>query len=1012
MYSRLVVFLLAFAIALPGVALSQETTSGSIAGQVLDAQGQVVPGAMVTVTSEQGAKSFVTDAEGRFFAPFLTPGVYAIRVELSGFAPVEQKNILIRLGQRTTLTDLVLKPGGLTETVQVTATSPVIDVRSTTAGAVLDNEIMKRLPVGRRFTDTLYMVPGVSDSSGVGSANPSIGGGSGLENAYIVDGVNITNSGYGGVGSYSIIFNSLGTGVTTEFIKETQVKTAGFEAEFGQATGGVVNLVTKSGTNVFHGSGFGYARPDKLESDWRQMQTPNGAVNTTASSSYDVGVGAGGRLVRDKAFFYGTVSRLQDARTLIAPDGFPLRSLGEVDRKRHSTSYAGKVTWQQSSQHRFDFSVFGDPSKGDNGPQRNNALLAQDTARFSELTKYGGHNQTGRYDGILSSRWLLEGSISRATNNFIETPSINQHSVTDTTVRPTRRSGGIGAYDIEQPGRNLQYQVKSTNIFDGGASGNHQLRYGLLFEDVNFQRKGGRTGPSFTLPNGTQTRDGASVTVLPDPVYGQIYRATRANFGPFPNTTQQYLSFFVQDTWQMNRLTVRPGLRYEQQDLVGGDPPLCHADDSRPGLGDGTGSAIHCSFKWKNNWAPRIGATYDVLGNGRSKVYGSWGRFYARVPNDLAARSLSADAGISRAQYFDAALTRPVPEGTPAAGVTRQFILAGLHAAEFDPNAKSTYQDEFLGGVEFEVLPSASLGVRYIHRNMGRILEDIGTAQMVLYDLGVPGLDSVEYFITNVNRDTRVFPAPAGIPQATFEDPVHKYDAVEVLFDKRLSNNWSFFGSYRWSRLKGNFEGLYRSDNNQSDPAITSLFDFPTNDPSYTQLGTPMFGYRGDIRYLGCSLGCGVLPNDRTHQVKLFGTYQFASVNVGLAFNAGTGRSLTDLAANPNYANSGEIPVTVRGGGIQTFEGFKIRAPFDMSLDLHADYNLRLGRQGFVLLADLFNVMNRREATNYDNCSDITFGASNPNLGYPLNGCTGGQTGVLTAFQEPRAVRIGVRFDW
>ncbi|HEV8319160.1 MAG TPA: TonB-dependent receptor [Vicinamibacterales bacterium] len=1006
------VFLLAFAIALPGVALSQETTSGSIAGQVLDAQGQVVPGATVTITSEQGTRSFVTDAEGRFFAPFLTPGTYTVRVELSGFAPVEQRSILVRLGQRTTLTELVLKPGGLTETVQVTATSPVIDVRSTTVGAVLDNEIMKRLPVGRRFTDTLYMVPGVSDSSGVGSANPSIGGGSGLENAYIVDGVNITNSGYGGVGSYSIIFNSLGTGVTTEFIKETQVKTAGFEAEFGQATGGVVNLVTKSGTNVFHGSGFGYARPDKLESDWMQMQTPNGAVNTTATSSYDVGVGAGGRLVQDKAFFYGTVSRLQDTRTLIAPDGFPLRSLGELDRKRHSTSYAGKVTWQQGSQHRFDFSAFGDPSKGDNGPQRNNALLAQDTARFSELTKYGGHNQTGRYDGILSSRWLLEGSISRATNNFIETPSVNQNSVTDTTVTPTRRSGGIGAYDIEQPGRNLQFQIKSTNIFDGGASGNHQLRYGFLFEDVNFVRALGRTGPTFTLPNGTVTRTGAQITVLPDPTYGQIYRVTRANFGPNPNTTQQYLSFFVQDTWQMGRLTVRPGLRYEQQDLVGGDPPLCHADDSRPGLGDGTGPAIHCSFKWKNNWAPRIGAAYDVLGNGRSKVYGSWGRFYAKVPNDLAARSLSADAGVQRADYFDAALTRPVPNGVLAARFTEHLQLAGLHASEFDPNAKSTYQDEFLGGVEFEVLPSASLGVRYIHRNIGRILEDIGTAQMVLYDLDVPGLESVEYFITNVNRDTRVFPAPAGIPQATFEDAVHKYHAVEVLFDKRLSNNWSFFGSYRWSRLTGNFEGFYRSDNNQSDPAITSLFDFPTNDPSYTQLGTPMFGYRGDIRYLGCSLGCGVLPNDRTHQVKLFGTYQLRAVNLGLAFNAGTGRSLTNLAANPNYANSGEIPVTVRGGGIQTFEGFKTRAPMDMALDLHADYNLRLGRQGFVLLADLFNVMNRREATNYDNCSEITFGASNPNLGYPLNGCTGGQTGVLTAFQEPRAVRVGVRFDW
>ncbi len=237
----------------------------------------------------------------------------------------------------------------------------------------------------------------------------------------------------------------------------------------------------------------------------------------------------------------------------------------------------------------------------------------------------------------------------------------------------------------------------------------------------------------------------------------------------------------------MGRLTLRPGLRYEQQELVGGDPPLCHENDSRPGLGDGTGELVHCRFKFDNNWAPRLGATYDVLGNGRSKVFASWGRFYARVPNDLASRSLSADAGISRADYFDQDLTRPVPEGVLAGGQTRHFILAGTAAAEFDPDAKMTYLDEFLGGIEFEALTNMSLGVRYIHRNMPRILEDVGTAQMVLYDLGVPGLESVEYFITNVNADTRVFPVPAGsgIAQAHFEDPVHKYNAVEVTFDKR-----------------------------------------------------------------------------------------------------------------------------------------------------------------------------------------------------------------------------------
>jgi hypothetical protein len=1005
--------LLAFVVAFSSVATAQEITSGSITGQVFDAQDLAVPGATVTLTSEEGEKTFVTDAEGRFFAPFLTPASYTVRIELSGFSPIERMAV-VRLGQRVTLPDLVLRVGGLAEVVEVSAAPPVVDVSTTTAGGVLNSDILKHLPVGRGLTDVLYMVPGVSDSSGVGRANPSIAGASGLENAYIVDGVNISNSGYGGIGSYSGVFNSLGSGVTSDFIRETQVKTAGFEAEFGQATGGVINVVTKSGSNVFHGSGFGHMRPDALEAGWKQLDTPNGSVNTTGSTSFDVGAGAGGRIIPDRLFFYGTYNYVEDRVSYRAPKGFPLESLGEVDRVRFSNSYAGKLSLQGGTNHRVDFSAFGDPSKGKNGPQRaaartGNALLADNTARFSELTKYGTHSQTGRYDGILSSSWLLEASVSHSSNNFIETPSVNQHSYTDSTVTPTRRYGGLGAYDLEQPGTNLQYLAKSTNIFDTGAAGNHQVRYGISWEDIEFTRGAGRTGPPFTLPNGTVTRDGASVTVLPDPVFGKIFRATRANFGPHPVTTQDYLSFFVQDTWQVGRLTVRPGVRYEQQELVGGDPPLCHEDDTRPGLGDGTGPAVHCRFKWSDNWAPRLGATYDVLGNGRSKVYASWGRFYAKIPNDLAARSLSADAGISRADYFDEALSRPVPEGVLAAGQTRHFILAGLHAAEFDPDTRSTYQDEFLGGAEFEILPDTSAGIRYIRRDMPRIMEDVGTAQMVLYDLGVPGLESVEYFITNVNSNTKVFPTTPGVTQARFEDPEHKYNAVELTLDRRLSNNWSAFASYRWSKLTGNFEGFYRSDNNQSDPAITSLFDFPTNDPSYTEVGVPRFGYRGDIRFLGCSIDCGVLPNDRPHQVKLFSTYAFRDVNFGIGVNSGSGRSLTELAANPVYANSGEIPMTVRGAGMQTADGFRKRTPMEFSVDLHADYAFRMGgERAATVLFDFFNLTNRRSPDNYDNCSDIGFGTTNANFSQPMSGCAA----PTPSFHSPLATRVGVRFDW
>jgi hypothetical protein len=1000
-----------------GLAMAQETTTGSLTGLVVDSQGSPVPGATVTVTSAQGSKVFTTDRTGRFFAPFLTPGIYSVKVELTGFSAAEQKNIEVRLGQRLELQTFVLKVGAVTETIQVVAESPVIDTTSTTVGGILDTATLQKLPVGRQFTDTLYLVPGVSSSGGVGRANPSVSGASGLENEYIVDGVNITNTGYGGVGSYSIVFGSLGSGVTTDFIKETQVKTAGFEAEYGESTGGVVNVVTQSGTNSFHGGVFGYFRPSGVESSWKQLETPNGTVNTTGIDNYDFGVNLGAPIIKDKLFFFGAFNPQYQTRTFVAPAGFPLASRGGIDRKRRIMSYAGKLTWQVNANHRFDFSAFGDPAKGDMGPQRFTALTGDGSA-FSSIS-YGGHNQVVKYDGILSRNWLVEASYAHAKNSISETPFADTWAVRDRTVTPNVISGGLGFYEKGNDGINNQYQFKSTNMFKGG--GNHQVRYGVQYEDINYSNINQRSGPTFAAPDGTQTATGASIDIIADPTYGRIWRVTRANLNSGRVTIQRYLSFFVQDTWEMGRLTIRPGVRYEQQKLEGSAPPpdICFVGDTIPGRGDGTGPAKACSFKWSGNWAPRIGLTYDFRGDGKSKIFGSYGRFFTKIPNDLAARAMSADAGISRADYFDANLTQPIPNGVEAGGVTNHYLLAGAGASQISPDSKSSFQEEWLGGIELAVGRNINLGVRYIHRAVPRILEDYQPAAIVAFDLGCPGADTVEYLINNISPSLPKFTCePTAdisasqaqlVSQAGFEDPVHKYDSVEVTANKTFSNNWSLVASYRWSRLKGLYEGAFRNDNGQSDPSITSLFDFPTADPSYSEIGTPEFGYRGDIRYQGCTLGCGVLPNDRTHQFKLYSNYSWTKVNVGIGLNVGSGIPLTDLAANPNYTNSGEIPVTIRGGGIETVaDGFRKRPPIDFSLDAHVDYTVKLGAQRVLLIADAFNVFNRQSATWYDYSSDSVFGASNPNYGYASNG--GGSRAA--SYQAPFALRLGARFEW
>jgi outer membrane receptor protein involved in Fe transport len=960
-------------------ALGQEIT-GTVRGRVVDPQGLPVPGVLVTATGEQGMKTATSDAEGRFTIPFLTPGPYTVRAELAGFKSAEQKDLVVSVGQMVDV-PLKMEVGGVAETIEVQAASSVINTASTTIGAVLSANRLALVPVGRRVSDALYVAPGVSNSGMAGRANPSISGGTGLENNYVVDGANVTNTGYGGLGSYSIVFGSLGTATPYDFVQEIQVKTGGYDAEFGQSTGGVVNVITKSGTNDLRGSVFAYGQPDWLEGGWKQYQATNGATNTVATRVTDAGAEGGGPIIRNRVFFFGAIDPSWQTRTFVAPPDFPLARLGEQDRERSTLSYAAKATAQLGSPHRIDASFFGDPSHGELGPQRPNALLAANLTRYSELD-YGGHQQAVRYNAILDSGWLLEASFARSKNNISELPQVDEWNVSDFTVTPTRRTGGIGSYEKGNRSLNRQYAIKSTNIIGG-----HQIKYGFQFDDVVYGQNNNRTGPTFTAPDGRQTATGASIEVRADPVFGQIYRVTRANFNTERTTLQDYYNFFLQDSWQAgNRLTINAGLRYEQEKLAG---------------------TIIDNFELKNNWAPRIGATFDASGDGRTKLYGNWGRYFARIPNDLAARALSADDGFTRGDYFDAGLTRPVPNGVTALGVVDHYIVAGLGADLIDPETKLSYQDEVVAGFEREFLLNTTFGVRYVYRNFGRVLEDVANCPMVAYDLGLPACESVEYILTNPSASTPVAPGTEFLG-ASFDDAVHKYNAIEVTLNRRAAN-WSALASYRYSRLRGNFEGFFRDDNGQSDPGISSLYDFPTNDPSYTSIGVTQFGYTGDIRFLGATNG--ILPLDRPNQIKLYGNYTFnTGFNVGLGLQMTDGKPLAPFAANPNYQSDGEIPEAARGSGIQTVDGFKTRTPFESQIDLHASYALPMGgTRKLTFLADVFNLFNQRRTIGYDISTELTPQTPNPDFGKPVNTL---ELGTPPQFQAPFNLRAGIRFEF
>src|SRR6267142_1282706 len=962
-----------------------QSTTGTIAGRIVDAQGFVMPGVIVTATGAQGAKSAVTDGEGRFSLPFLTPGRYTVRAELQGFKTIDRSDIDVRLDQRVDLA-MTMEIGDLTESVTVVGAPAQLNPTSATITTNLDSSTLASLPVGRRFSDTLYLAPGVSSSGSLGVANPSVPGSSGLENQYVVDGVNITNGGYGALGSYSIVFGSLGNGTPYDFMQEVQVKTGGYEAEFGESTGGVINVVTKSGSNLLRGSVFGYTHRDSFENAFRQVRTVNGTVNTTQSQLTDLGATVGGPIQEDHLFYFGAIDPQWETRTLMAPATFPLASLGGVDRDRRVLNYAAKGTWQVTPSHRFDASFFGDPAHGGNGPQRTNSLLRTTTSGFSALDQYGRHNQTVRYSGIVSPRLLIDASFFLAVNPTTEIPSVNEWAVTDRTVVPSVLSGGIGFFEAGNKSNSWQYRAKAMTTLEG--AGQHQIGYGFTYDRLDYNQTNQRTGPTFTTPAGDRTATGAQIQILSDPTFGRIYRVTRANLNAARDTAQKYVAGFVEDSWQIgNRVTIRPGLRYEQETL--------------------SGTLVH-DFSLKQNWAPRVGATWDATGTGRVKAYGSYGRYFARVPNDLAARALSSDATIT-ADYFDSQLTRSIPNGVlagPAASqTTTHYTLLGGGADLIDPDVKLSYYNEYIAGVDYQLPQNLTVGVRYVHRDIGRVLEDVQPFPIVATDLGIPGAATADYTLTNPGPNTQVL----GGLGASFEAPVHDYNAVEFTAAKRLADRWTIQASYRWSRLKGTYEGFYRDDNGQSDPGITSLYDFPTNDPSYTAIGAPQFGFRGDVRFQG-DLGQGPLPRDRPHQLKVYGSYL---LNFGLTLSGGlnmsSGKPLTAFAANPVYQNGGEIPLTPRGDGFSTSQGFRTRTPFTTLVDGHASYPVPLGgRRRLVLVGDIFNIFNTQSVADYNNFVESTFGSLNPDFG------VAGASSVVPGqqFLPPRQLRVGARFEF
>ena len=608
------------------LAAAQDTT-GRIAGRVVDAQGLALPGATITVTGPQGDKTAVTDNEGRFTVPFSdSRDRTRVRAELQGFAPVDRADVQVRLGQTVEL-PLTLQVGAVEETVQVVSATPTIDTTSTTIGATLDSATLSRLPVGRRFSDTLYLAPGVSTGGSVGVANPSIGG---IERprepvrrrrrehhqrrlwraGVVLDRVRLARQRHavrlhaGSPGEDRRLRGGVRTGHRRRHQRRHQERLAMRSRER-------IRL-----HRVRH----------SLESDYDTVQSVEGTVNTVASRLSDAGATVGGPILTNRLFFFGAIDPQWETTTFMAPEDFPLQSLGEVDRDRRITNYAAKgdLAGRQPS-HRFDASFFGDPATGDNGPAAAASLLSQATSGYSSL-------ELRRPQPDRPLRRRPQPALPRRCVVWPRAESHPRDAVGRTTgrsaisaSRPRVSSGGLGFYEAGNRSNNWQVQAKATtsspvtaSIRCATASTTSTWTSASCSSTGSDLHRAERTADS----DGRHRRHHSGSGLRPD-----LSREPGQPHAARP-TTQHYTAFFVEDAWKIgNSLTIRPGLRYEQETLIG-----------------------HARFRTSRSRTTgrRASASSGIRpAPAKAKVFANYGRYYARVPNDLAARALSSDASLA-----------------------------------------------------------------------------------------------------------------------------------------------------------------------------------------------------------------------------------------------------------------------------------------------------------------------------------------------------------------------------
>ncbi|WP_426174971.1 TonB-dependent receptor [Massilia sp. TWR1-2-2] len=993
-------------------AMAQSNASGTIFGKV-DTAGATIS---IKNIDTNLLRKVTPDATGRYTATALPPGRYQVEL-LQGTSVVATSEVEVTIGQGAEASF----SAAAVQKVQISGQRTRIDVSSANNGATFTARELARLPIAPTLDAIIQLAPNTTrpDYRYLGS---SFGGSGPSENSYYINGFPVTNA-LTGLGSSELPFGA---------IAQAQILTGGFGAEFGRSIGGVVNITTKSGTNTWETGAMASITPKKLRSSYKDMYyAKTGASTNTATDGtifqrrgdntrQDTRVGAyvGGPIIQDKLFMFVALEQSQIEQSRVARNSAETAAAlgkwgwGEVTDK--NLRGLAKFDWNLTDAHRLELTYIHDDAK------RDAYYYGYDyaTRARGSVVNSGEHyrNDPANNTGVGSTTTLLKytGNLTDALTlttviGQLKSPHTNTYdgydvynpatAIPQVASTPATRAPGL-VYNNNQPivgnilPKGAEDTVKSFRLDLEYKIGTHTIRVGgdqnKLDSVAGFFRAGGsswtfqrQSNPTVAAPLvGSGPTPIAIANTGNGPLAAQGYWASQVVFNSGTTIASEQTSQYIEDRWQITpNLLLSLGLRDEQYKNINSE-----------------GDAF---LDMKKQYAPRLGAVWDVNGDSSLKVFGTAGRYYLQVPTSISVRAPSRSINTTQAFTYTGVDANGAPTGVVALAApfsaNNEYNVAKDAKVLAAQGLKPNFQDEITLGFEKSFSPALNFGVKGTYRKLQSTLDDYCDPDVMKRWLAVnptfsaskmrargctfinPGEDNtflVDFFDADPLLARKTYTQVTftkemlGLPKAE-----RNYAAVDIFAEHPLRGGWYGKVNYTWSRSKGNTEGQSRSDNGQNNPGATTTWDRP-------QLS---------------EYANGLLPNDRTHQLKGYGFYEVTpQVMVGGNFLVASGRPLscignhpTDTAYQSNYFYCDGKPVP---------RGSLGKLPTDVRLDLNLVYK-PVQLNGFAFKVDVFNVTDRQTVQAINETYNSGTGVIN--AGY----------GRVASYSDPRSVRLTAEYN-